>query len=345
MSSSSVPFEPADLSKYDLTRGPRPMLAREADSVYWMGRYVERAEHIARLLRIKLNLLADSGDLEDALVEKLWRCVPAVFKIGGEPAALAGGGVETIGNRVTAYMAFDPSNANSLVSCLTRARENARGVRETISAEMWEELNAIYWSFRADDAKVRLEESPDAFLTTVLTASMLFQGLADQTMRHDQRWQFIQLGKYVERVDFTCRVVSLHWQILTAAEHELDQPLRNIHWMGLLRSCCSIEAYRKSYLAEIDGLRVVAFLTHEEAFPRSIRYSVRAAVDAIAAIRMESDARKADGAQRILGRLDAQLEYAEMSELVAEGVPQYLARIEDEVSEVAVALQRGYFLH
>jgi len=345
MSTGGPAFSAADLSKYGLGRGARPMLAREADSVYWMARYVERAEHIARLLRIKLNLLADTGDLEDTLLEWLWRVVPRVFRLPDGAGGLAAGPVETLGARVVSFMTFDPANSNSLFCCLTQARENARGVRETISAEMWEELNSIYWSIRADDARQRFDESPDAFLNSVVSASMLFQGLTDQTIRHDQRWQFTQLGKYIERIDFTCRVVSLHWQILTQAEDLLDLPLQNIHWMGLLRSCCSIEAYRKSQLAEIDGLRVVSYLTLEESFPRSVRYAVRGAANAIAAVREESDARKADAVQRILGRLDAQLEYAELSELVAEGVPQYLARIESEVSSVALALQRGYFLH
>lgn len=333
----------ADLSKYTITRPPRPMLAREADSVYWMSRYVERAEHIARLLRIKMNLLADSGDLGEELVEQLWRSVPQIVRLAEDPPASAGDG--PLSQRIAYFMTLDPANPNSMVSCITHARENARGVRETISAEMWEEINAIYWSMRSGDARRRFDESPDEFLAGVLTASMLFQGLTDQTMRHDQRWQFTQLGKHLERIDFTCRAVSSHWQILTAAEDELDLPLRNIHWMGLLRTCCSIEAYRKANLGELDGLRVASFLTLERNFPRSIRYSVCNAFDAIRAVREESDAKKGDAPERILGRLDAQLEYAEVGEMVHEGVPQYLGKVEAAVGDVALALQKGYFLH
>lgn len=319
------------------------MLAREADAVYWMGRYVERAEHVARLLRVKLNLLADAGDLDEALVERLWTVVPRVFR--NNPPTPGDASSEPLANRIVAQMAFDADNPNALLCCLSRARENARSVRETISAEMWEELNSIYWVIHADDARQRFDEAPDAFLRNILSFSMLFQGLSDQTLRHDQRWQFIQLGKYLERVDFTCRVIALHWDILTAAETTLDEPLRNIHWMGLLRACCSIEAYRKSFLAELDGLRVASFLLLEPNFPRSVRFAVRSASDAVHAIRLESDARKADVAQRILGRLDAQLEYAEPAELVAEGVPAYLGRVEAACAEAALALQRGYFLH
>lgn len=330
-----------DLSKYDVTRPPRPMLAREADSVYWMSRYVERAEHIARLMRVKLNLLADSGDVEDALLDSLWQSVPRVFRLGDvtgvDPSGMAA--------KVAGMMTFSEENSNSLISCLTRARENARGVRETISAEMWEEINSAYWYIQSDDARTRFEESPDAFLKHVMTSSMLFQGLTDQTLRHDQRWHFIQLGKQLERIDYTCRVVAVHWQILTAAEDDLDTPIWNIHWMGLLRACCSLEAYRKANLGELDGIRVSAFLTLEKNFPRSVLNAVKCAYQSIVAVSGESDARKAGAAQKILGRLDAQLEYAEVGELMNEGVPQYLGKIESAVGDVALALQRGYFLH
>lgn len=343
MSSGPSSFRVADLSKFTLTRPPRPMLAREADSVYWMSRYVERAEHVARLLRVKLSLLTDAGDLDDALVDRLWRCLPMIFRCPDE--ALGDGSLPTLAGRVAACSTFSEANPNSILAVVTRARENARGVRETISAEMWETLNSLYWAMHADDARQRFEESPDAFLTNILSASMLFQGLADQTLRHDQRWHFIQLGKYIERIDYTCRVAASHWSILTAVEETLELPLRNIHWMGLLRSCCSIEAYRKAHLGEIDGLRVISFITLEDAFPRSIRYAIAEAYQAITAVADESDARKADTPQRLLGRLSAQLEYAELSEIVNEGVPAYLNKVESAIAEVALSLQRGYFLH
>lgn len=343
MSTGPASFRVADLSKYSLTRPPRPMLAREADAVYWMSRYVERAEHVARLLRVKLSLLADSGDLDDTLVDQLWRCVPQVFRCSDE--MLGQGSLSTLAARVASLMTFSEVNSNSLLACVTRARENARGIRETISSEMWETLNSIYWTMHAEDARARFDDSSDDFLNTIISSSMLFQGLADQTLRHDQRWQFIQLGKYIERVDFTCRVTGCHWQILTRVEDDLDLPLRNIHWMGLLRSCCSIEAYRKANLGELDGLRVISFIALEDAFPRSIRYSVLQAYKAITAVADESDARKADTPQRLLGRLSAQLEYAEVSEILNEGVPNYLNKVESSIADVALSLQRGYFLH
>ena len=165
-------------------------------------------------------------------------------------------------------MTFHPDNPSSLLSCISRARENARGVRETISAEMWENLNTLYWTLR--DAPARFDESPEDFYRQVMTGSMLFQGLTDQTMQHDQRWHFTQLGKYLERIDVTARVIATRFSLLKSAESKLEAPIRNLHWMSVLRSCCSIEAYRRTHLGDMDPLLVATFLILEPDFPRDV---------------------------------------------------------------------------
>jgi uncharacterized alpha-E superfamily protein len=240
-------------------------------------------------------------------------------------------------------MTFDAENPNSLFSCLSRARENARGVRETISAEMWECLNTLYWTLR--DAPARFDESPEDFYRQVITGSMLFQGLTDQTMQHDQRWHFTQLGKYLERIDVTARVIGTRYPMLKSAEKQLETPIRNIQWMSVLRSCCSIEAYRRSYIGDMDPVRVAAFLLLEGDFPRSVRFAVIQAHAAIAAIRAEVNPRGIDAAERALGRLKIQLEYAEPAEIIKPGVAQYCDKIQTDVAEAALAIQKTYFLH
>jgi uncharacterized alpha-E superfamily protein len=177
-----------------------------------------------------------------------------------------------------------------------------------------------------------------------MIGSMLFQGLTDQTLAHDQRWQFAQLAKYLERVDVTCRVIEAKFNILRDTEF-LENALRNIHWMAVLRSCCSIEGYRRNYVGDMDPLRVASYLILERDFPRSIRYGVMMAHCAIAAIRSEVNPLAIDPAERILGRLNAQLEYAEPAEIFSEGLPTYLQKIQDAIAETAVAIQKAYFLH
>jgi uncharacterized alpha-E superfamily protein len=250
-----------------------------------------------------------------------------------------------MGHRVAQHMAFRRENPNSLISCIGRARENARAIRENISAEMWESINTLYWSMRSEDAKARFEESPDDFYRQVMISSLLFQGLADQTLPHDQGWQFTQLGKLLERVDVTCRIIETKFSILRSADNLMAGAMRNIQWMAVLRSCCSIEAYRRQHIGDMDPLKVASYLILDRSFPRSIRFGVNAAHDAISAIRAEVNPLAIDPAERVLGRLNTQLEYAEVNEILSEGLPAYLTKIQTLVGEAGFAVQTAYFLH
>jgi uncharacterized alpha-E superfamily protein len=338
---SQIPFP--TVPKFSPTQPARPMMARDADAMFWMSRYVERAEHISRLLLVNSNLLIDVGDLAPKLLQQQWQSVLTIMRT--EPATTVEGPARELGTRIAQYMTFDGENANSMLTCLSRARENARGIRENISAEMWEAINTLYWSIRSDDAPARFEESPDDFYRQVMTGSMLFQGLTDHTLAHDQRWLFTQLAKYLERIDVTCRVIETKFSILQSAGGQMEAALRNIQWMAVLRSCCSIEAYRRHYLGEMDPLRVASFLILERSFPRSVRYAVDMAHEATAAIRNETGTLSIDPAERVLGRLNAQLEYAEPSEILKEGVPTYVQKIQSEIADAGLAVQKRYFLY
>src|SRR5947207_712205 len=337
-----------DTSKFTLAHPPRPLLARDADARYWMSRYMERAEHVTRMLLINSNLLIDVGDLAPDLKHRQWQSVLTIMRASEMPPEVDPNLATPIAesstaSRVAQHMTFNADNPNSVATCIGRARENARGVRETISAEMWENLNTLYWQVR--DAPARFDEAPDDFYRTVMYSSMLFQGLTDQTLEHDQRWHFTQLGKFLERIDVTARVIATKYSILRAAEAKLEAPLKNIHWMSVLRSCCSIEAFRRNHIGDLDPVKVTSFLILERQFPRSIRFCVGAAHDAIAAVRGEINPRAIDPAERALGRLKIQLEYAETAEIMKPGPIPYLERIEDEISEAAPAIQKSYFLH
>lgn len=329
------------IPKFQSHQPAKPMLARDADAVYWMSRYVERAEHAARLLLVTSNLLMDVGELAPSLQQRQWQSVLMVLR------ADAGfqSGDWAMGTRVAQYLIFDSENPNSVWSCLTRARENARGIRENISVEMWECLNTLYLYIRSEEAQARFDESADDFYRHILNTSMLFQGLTDQTLTHDQGWYFAQLGKFLERIDVTCRVIEAKFGMLRTADNLLAGAMRNIHWMAVLRSCCAIESYRRKHVGDMDPMRVASFLILEREFPRSIRFSVERAHAAVRAIRSEVNPLAIDVAERVLGRLDAQLEYGELSEILSEGIPAYLQKIQGGIAEAAMALQKAYFLH
>lgn len=324
----------------DVNQPARAMLARDADSMYWLSRYVERAEHVARLLMVNANLLIDVGDLAPQLQARQWRSVLEIMRLDELPPSR-----EPLANRILLHMTFDYENPSSLVTCLTRARENARSIRESIATEMWESVNSLYWSICSDDAKARFEESSEEIFRAVMTGSLLFQGLTDQILPHDQRWLFMQLGKLFERIDVTCRVIETKFNILRSAENKLEPAIRNIHWMAVLRSCSSIEAYQRSFVADMDPMRVAGFLILQRSFPRSIRFCVEKADEAIAEIRAGIGSTMANAAERILGRLRAQLQYAEPGEFLGKGLPMYLRYLQSEIADASIAVQRAYFLH
>jgi len=343
MSAPAVP----EASKFQPNRPAKPMLARVAESMYWMSRYIERAEHVARLVLVNDNVLTDVGDIDPQLQRKLWQGLLEVLRLEEEPRAaelLAAIDMGTA-QRVAAYMTFDPDNPNSLLTCLTKARENARSIREMISSEMWEALNTLYWAIRADDARGRFDEAPQETLRQVMTGSFLFQGLTSHTMAHEQGRLFAELAKFLERADITCRIVDSKFEILRAAEQHLEGPLRNIHWMAVLKSCCSIEAYRRLHPGDVDPVNVALFLILEQHIPRSVSYGVRRAHEAVAAIGAGTGPHTPGAAERVLARLDVQLESSEPGEILAEGVQNYLRGIREKIAQAVLELQKEYFLH
>lgn len=327
--------------------GVTPMLARVADAMYWMSRYVERAEHVSRILVETGSLLTDMGDLAPALRREYWRDALRVLGLeSGETAdELLEGTDEQVAYQICDFMTFKHKNSSSLLSCLTMARENARSVRENISGEMWENLNMLYWSLQGDDARARFEDSAQELYRQVLLGTMLFQGLTDQTLAHGQGWLFTQIGKSLERLDLVCRTIAARSTLLQRADMAIEADGRNIHWMSLLRNCGSLEAYRRIHVGDMDPLSVVAFLVLERRFPQSIRYCVHHAHDAAMRVRAEIDPHTVDQAVRILGRLNTQLEYADVAEIERIGLLAYLGQIRSTASDAAEALRKAYFTH
>lgn len=326
----------------------RPMLSRVAELLYWMSRYVERSEHVARVVLVNSDLLMDIGELAPAMQEKQWRGVFKILNLEDLPQIdeiLSISDPFTMRQKIWEFMALAQANRNSLISCLIRARENARSIRESISAEMWETLNTLYWTLMSDETRQRLEENPQQIFQSVILNSHLFQGVSDQTMPHAQSWQFIQVAKYLERVDMTCRVIDTKFDILRSLEGTMETPLNNLQWMAVLRSCSSIEAYRKRHVADLDPQRVANFLISDKESPRSVRYCVREAQKALTGIGETVHPQEIDQAERVLGRLNSQLEFAESREFSGAGLKYVLRQIQENTAEAAAAIQRSYFLN
>src|ERR1700678_3926508 len=248
------------------------MLSRVADSLYWMSRYVERGENIARILDVNLQLMLDLPKLDPEEQKALWG---PVLRSTGDHEDFYKHYKETTSENVIDFLTLHPKNPNSIVNCITTARENARHVREQISLEMWEEINRTYLWIKGQTLKKIVRQGPYEFFTQVKNASHLFQGITDGTMTHGEDWDFIQVGKYLERADMTTRILDANDEIFISQPAQ-SQTGGTLQWSAILRSCSSHDAYRKFYVAQVEPDKVVEFLILNVVFPRSLHPCVQA---------------------------------------------------------------------
>ncbi len=250
------------------------MLCRVAENLFWMGRYVERAVATARLIDVTAHLELDAAEAR-ASAPDFW--TPLLGMGDGDPPLSA-----TAAN-ARQYLAISADNPNSLVSCIRCARLAARSIRESITTEMWEHLNRQYLAVLDSQPADEMAENAHAFFKRVLDALLLFQGLTDATLAHDEAWQFICLGQYLERADNVARALSAQTYLLLSPglERHEDDPVR---WLAVLRSCGSAEAYARYYALRVDPPRVLEFLLLNAVFPQSVRFSLNAGQRAVEAI-------------------------------------------------------------
>ncbi len=303
------------------------MLSRVADSLYWMSRYLERAEHATRLLDVNLNLMLDESATS---ADRRWL---RVLKALGNPKD-----VEWTGDpySLTRELTFDTSHKASILSCIISARENSRHVREQISTEQWHQLNSLYLHATRPDMQASLysqghmtgTEQPTEFLQQVMEAVHQFQGVSDSTMSHGEGWQFIQVGRYIERATATAMLLEAYHEELWGHP---DRPLEGneyLDWMGLLRSATAFEAYCKVYTADLTPDRILEFLLLDEKFPHSLRFSIDSLQCALEAIQEDSGKTRAEPLRRLSGRLQASLNYTSVDEVMREDVIGYLREIQ-----------------
>jgi uncharacterized alpha-E superfamily protein len=309
------------------------VLSRVADALYWMGRYVERAEHAARVLLVSRDIELDLGQLDaDAARAHLGTVLSAL-------------GISVTQDEIEPAV-HSPLDAASIASCIERARQNARQVREATSSPMWEQLNVLYW--RAREAGSSGKEA-DLFqvLGAVVDGCLLWTGVTDSTMSRDEGWLFIKLGQHVERADRISRLImarAKHSAAVLAGKSPGEKDnTDNLLWLSVLRSSGAVEAYRAQHPTRISARRVLEFMVLEQSFPRAVRFSV----DGAAAMAREIAAATKRGAdvERRFGRLAAQLDYADMEEVASRGADHYLSELLLGLGDASLSVQKNFFLH
>jgi len=247
---------------------------------------------------------------------------------------------------LTHILTLDKTNSSSIISCVTAARENLRQVREQCSSEMWEQLNRLYLQVNSTTSSEAWLLHSYVFFRAVQEGAHLFQGVTDSTMSHGEGWQYIQLGRFVERTDALARLIGTHLiRLRFSLDQSLDQAVESeeyLEWVGLLKSCAAFEAYCKKYTAELRPLRVAEFLLLNSEFPHSVRFSVDMVHAALRAI-AELTERKVELPVRLAGRLRATLSFGQIDEIVASGANAYVQSVRQQCGQAHSAIHQIYF--
>ncbi|MFN3652004.1 MAG: alpha-E domain-containing protein [Armatimonadota bacterium] len=309
------------------------MLSRVANALYWMSRYLERAENSARFLSVTHGYAQEMRGISRQAADECWAVARRMFA-----QEQSEGGMESFRR-----LAFDHSLDNSLVNCLTRARENARGIRDAISSELWEELNTLYLYVSQEANDRPTEASELSLLHRVRTTSHVIQGLRDNTLRHTDEWHFMLLGQSVERADQTARLLSAMFShpVLAAADaagHNID----TLHLVATLRSCTALETFSRAGHA-LSAENVAAFLLLDNYFPRSVEFSAQQVVHSLHALSGTSLEQYGNEAEQVAGRLLSELRFADINEILEMGLKGYVDSVAGKIGQIGLAIRRVYF--
>ena len=307
------------------------MLSRVAHSLYWLSRYIERAENIARLLEVNLQFLLDLQGLNDASLQDHWG---SIIASSGDLEFFSTLYKTTDSQTVTEFMALDLRNPNSILSCVFAARENARMIRDQISIEMWETVNELYLFLKSKNSSDIWATGPYQFFQDIKRSSHLFQGLTDSTYMRSEGWEFIQFGKYIERADKITRILDVKYHILLPSASDVGGALDTAQWQAVLRSASALEAYRRFYVREILPWKAAEFLIFSDTFPRSLHFCAIQIDDLLKRILAETGARPRTEAARAAKKLLTTLQASTITEVLQEGLHEFLLKTQQSLDRI-----------
>jgi uncharacterized alpha-E superfamily protein len=310
------------------------MLSRVADSLYWINRYVERAENISRFVEVSeamaldcppgsaepwLPLIDASGDRE--LFDKLYP--------SGRP------------EDVIRFLVRDADNPSSVLNCLEFARENARQIRDVITTEMWEQINDVYWNLQEVSF---WSQPPQEQLREIRRACQLFYGITDATLSRDLSWQFSRLGRLLERAEKTTRILDVKYFLLLPSHEEVGGVLDELQWIALLRTAGAYQMFRQSRHQAIAPEAVAAFLLLDPIFPRSVRYCLERISDTLRIIRSSAVPGPPDDLECLVGLVLARWSFTRIDELIANGLHEAIDHLQQDLNRLHDLIEARYFI-
>jgi uncharacterized alpha-E superfamily protein len=314
------------------------MLSRIADSLFWLARYMERAEDTARILDVTFHTLLEQAQQPYGL---RWDPIVAM---AGEVALFRQYHGEPNANNVFEFLAFSSNNPSSIMQCVTKARENARTIRDRISREMWEDLNGLYFTLGNFNPHEELAAGPHRFCGRTIFGSHRFRGVTDATLPHDEGWEFLRVGGALERAEMTARLVDMQYRSLLEPAGSVVPP-DNHQWMAVLKSVGAYEAYHRQYHSPIEPDRVAEMLILHPQHPRSIRYSVTELQSGLRAISNTAPGSYANEAERLVGKVLERLRYDRIDDILRGGLHDYLADLIRHFNAIGEAIGRTYFYY
>lgn len=312
------------------------MLSRVAESIYWMSRYVERAENVARFVGVNQDF-ARGGP---GGVRAQWK---PLVQASGDEKLFAEHYDEPTERNVLDFLVFSEHNLNSIRSCLLAARENGRMVRETLSTAMWEALNRFY--LRVQDATLNREQilrRPHEFLDGVKESSHLLLGVQQATISQGEMWNFMRLGRLLERADKTSRILDVKYYILLPNPKDVGSPLDAVQWTALLDSTSALTMYRRRH-GVIMPNKVAEFLMLDRAFPRSIYHCVTGAERAVHDITGVSTDYFSNPAEQYLGKLRYELTFLSIDDVISQGVHEFVDSIQVRLNRIGEEIHNTFF--
>jgi uncharacterized alpha-E superfamily protein len=312
------------------------MLSRVANSIYWVGRYLERAENYARFMDVNFNLMLDLPSDQKAQWEPLVQVTGDYHEYLSQYSGFNK-------NDVMYFMAFDSNNPNSILSCVSKARENAREIRENIIKETWEKLNELYHYVNSMANSMEWKEGdPIPFITGVKEQIMLINGIGYATVARTEGWYFRMLGTHLERADKTSRVIDVKYHILLPTPTLVGTPLDYLHWSAMLKSVSGFNTYRRFY-GNLEASKVVNFMILDKIFPRSVFYCILEAENCLRNITGNTGRGFTVQPEKTIGELRSRLEFTSVEEIINFGMHQYIDDLQHRIINISNEINDSFF--
>ena len=307
------------------------MLSRVAENLYWLGRYLERAENIARMVRVEHEVSLESG-------QEIWHGLVSTTASNQLFRDSLSASPELSHSEFLIYAMQNPA---SLRSTLVQARELARGLREHISREVWEEINAIYL-FLALRKRYTVNDLHE-FCTETQRRTQTILGLYDNTVLRDEGREWFRCGMYLERADMTSRIIDAKYHILLPRGDSVGGPFDRFHWMAVLRSASAREAYRRMGNSEVDGIQVAQLLIFSQEFPRSLAFCVQALQRHCQQATALTPKRRRAAAERGIAMLHLDVGAMDMQHLIDDGLHEFIDDFQQRLIEINLAITEDIF--